>query len=76
MAWGQHAAIQSRGQHFPVDKTIGTPPAVFPEPGGTVFPVERMAEMRFDESGGHTPPPARHLFPGKVERSVRLFRFP
>ena len=27
MAWRQHAAIQSRGQHFPVDKTIGTPPA-------------------------------------------------
>lgn len=26
MAWRQHAAIQSRGQHFPVDKTIGTPP--------------------------------------------------
>lgn len=27
MASRQHAAIQSRGQHFPVDKTIGTPPA-------------------------------------------------
>ena len=27
MAWRQHAAIQSRGQHFPVDKTIGTPPS-------------------------------------------------
>ena len=26
MAWRQHAAIQSRGQHFPDDKTIGTPP--------------------------------------------------
>ena len=26
MARRQHAAIQSRGQHFPVDKTIGTPP--------------------------------------------------
>lgn len=26
MAWRQHAAIRSHGEHFPVDKTIGTPP--------------------------------------------------
>ena len=26
MSWRQHAAIRSHGEHFPVDKTIGTPP--------------------------------------------------
>ena len=34
MAWRQHAAIRSRGQHFPVDKTIGTP---LYEAGGTAY---------------------------------------
>ena len=29
MAWRQHAAIRSRGEHLPVDKTIGTPPLGF-----------------------------------------------
>lgn len=28
MAWRQHAAIRSHGEHFPVDKTIGTPPQI------------------------------------------------
>ena len=27
MVWRQHAAIQPRGRHSPVDKTIGTPPS-------------------------------------------------
>lgn len=31
--------------------------------------------MRFDRSGGHAPPVARHLFPNSAGRSVRLFRF-
>ncbi len=34
MAWRQHAAIRSHGEHFPVDKTIGTPPC-----GGNSGPV-------------------------------------
>lgn len=29
MAWRQHAAIRSHRDHFPVDKTIGTPPRRF-----------------------------------------------
>ncbi len=31
--------------------------------------------MRFDRSGGHAPPFARHLFSDSAGRSVRLFRF-
>ena len=31
--------------------------------------------MCSDKSGGHAPPPARHLFPDSAGRSARLFRF-
>ena len=48
MAWRQHAAIQSHGQHFPVDKTIGTPPAAFRADSkkGTAMPQTQTAAER------------------------------
>ena len=57
MAWRQHAAIRSHGEHFPVDKTIGTPPA----DGAGALPVHAVHACRCGEPGSAVGEPGLEL---------------